>query len=220
MTDTQDEGLSFHARVWPQLGPEIPVNRNRPDGLDDDEYILPKWETVGWSDRLIKTVFVYGWRDVTAIRLRADHPYYKEPVITDTQDLGPEIPVNGKRPEWLKDDDTIRVEWREEWCTPTLYKAGKMSSWHTVKTIRLRPDHPYYEDAPQWAIDAANKRSRVDPLAFARLIAAHETPPDPLLDAVREALPRSQSEAAGVAITRNLRAALTKRGLEVREAGE
>lgn len=44
-------------------------------------------------------------------------------------------------------------------------------------------------------------------------------PVDPVLESMREALPRSQAEAAAVAITKNLRTELAHRGLHITEIG-
>lgn len=66
-----------------------------------------------------------------------------------TEEFGPPIAVNGKRPEWLGDDDKCLPFWHDEgW-----YKSSKGSDadcvacWHLVTQVRLRADHPYYQSA-------------------------------------------------------------------------
>lgn len=58
-----------------EFGPEIAVD-GMPDWIDGDELIMGKWSS-GWYDRLSARADCYAspW-DITAIRLRTDHPYY------------------------------------------------------------------------------------------------------------------------------------------------
>lgn len=55
--------------------------------------------------------------------------------------LGPEIKIDGKRPEWLKDDEEIMVAWGDVKGGP--YPA-ECVSWGYSTAIRLPADHPYY----------------------------------------------------------------------------
>ncbi|WP_066280286.1 hypothetical protein [Blastomonas sp. CCH1-A6] len=75
-----------------------------------------------------------------------------------TEEFGPPIAVNGKRPEWLGDDDKCLPFWHDEgW-----YKSSKGSDadcvacWHLVTQVRLRADHPYYQSAEYKASVAIN----------------------------------------------------------------
>lgn len=56
--------------------------------------------------------------------------------MTDSIVWGPEIQVNGKRPEWLTDQDTFA------WYGSSY--RGKSHDWDGVGTIRLPADHPHY----------------------------------------------------------------------------
>lgn len=60
--------------------------------------------------------------------------------------IGPEIKIEGKRPEWLKDDEKIGIVWKhgERWDnlnTPVDCVYGWEGS---VVAIMLPVDHPYY----------------------------------------------------------------------------
>ena len=57
---------------------------------------------------------------------------------------GPPIPVDGKRPEWLGDDDLCNPRWEEEWFG-SLVKAKHVTGWEIVTAIRLKSDHSYYQ---------------------------------------------------------------------------
>ena len=71
MTDTQEI-------VW---GVPIAVDGKRPGFLRDDDRCLPHWEDEGWYDEKDGSAgdCVSGWSTVTAIRLPADHPHYRQP---------------------------------------------------------------------------------------------------------------------------------------------
>ena len=59
-------------------------------------------------------------------------------------DFGAEIAVDGKRPDWLKDDreTVLRISSRghEDWTGKAVTVA-----WSSSKAIRLPADHPYYK---------------------------------------------------------------------------
>lgn len=65
---------------------------------------------------------------------------------------GPEIPVNGKRPEWLADSDKLefydfaQARWNG---VPGIDAAFMDQSdwWRFASVIRLPADHPYYQQA-------------------------------------------------------------------------
>jgi len=58
-------------------------------------------------------------------------------------EYGPEIPVNGKRPEFVRDDDMVQVQWR--YATWGEYPASCIQGWvSSITTIRLPATHPYY----------------------------------------------------------------------------
>lgn len=72
-------------------------------------------------------------------------------------EFGAEIAVDGKRPDWLKDDDKIVVLWRNTagmWSQPDAWNAAQIDadatmggefSWPTISAIKLPADHPYYK---------------------------------------------------------------------------
>lgn len=59
-------------------------------------------------------------------------------------DWGAEIPVNGKRPGWLKGNDEVLLQE----CGLPFYKTSMLASeinWHSdLEAIRLPADHPHY----------------------------------------------------------------------------
>lgn len=64
-------------------------------------------------------------------------------------EFGPEIKVDGKRPEWLKDDETL--EYRHSMDTmvdpmiaPARYDGWSDRDWKCVTAIRLPANHPHY----------------------------------------------------------------------------
>lgn len=60
--------------------------------------------------------------------------------------LGPEIKIKGKRPEWLKDDEKIGIVWTHGTRWDNLYTPVKcVFGWEdSVEAIMLPADHPYY----------------------------------------------------------------------------
>lgn len=64
--------------------------------------------------------------------------------MTDTV-WGEPIPVDGKRPEWLRDDEKVRVVWgRVTESGP--HPAHCVCGWEdSVKAIRLPADHDFYK---------------------------------------------------------------------------
>ena len=57
---------------------------------------------------------------------------------------GLEIPVNGKRPEWLVDDEDVKC-FTTVWHSHHLMPSG--IDWPIIRAIRLRADHPHYQQA-------------------------------------------------------------------------
>lgn len=65
-----------------------------------------------------------------------------------TEEYGPPIAVNGKRPEWLGDDE--RCLTLANFGDRTWHAAACQASqwiWNMISQIRLRADHPYYQSA-------------------------------------------------------------------------
>ena len=63
-----------------------------------------------------------------------------------TNNLGPEIKIDGKRPDWLADDEKISIVWWDgaRWDNLNT-RVDCVSGWeHSVTAIMLRADHPYY----------------------------------------------------------------------------
>lgn len=60
--------------------------------------------------------------------------------------LGPEIKIEGKRPEWLKDDEKIGIVWHHGLRWDNLdTEVRHVYGWeHSIDAIRLPDDHPYY----------------------------------------------------------------------------
>lgn len=60
--------------------------------------------------------------------------------------LGPEIKIDGKRPEWLKDDENIGIVWRYGGRWDNLdTEVRHVSGWkNSIEAIMLPADHPYY----------------------------------------------------------------------------
>lgn len=66
---------------------------------------------------------------------------------------GPEIPVDGKRPDWLDDEQICRPCWAGITCGEYGAPARCVYGWDTVTAIKLPADHPIY-NAPPVADDA------------------------------------------------------------------
>lgn len=67
-----------------------------------------------------------------------------------TSEYGPWLPVNGKRPEWLKDED--RIQWTSSRTSRAYWhegvepwKAKIILDWCSKKEIRLPKDHWIYQ---------------------------------------------------------------------------
>lgn len=105
---------------------------------------------------------------------------------------GPEIAVNGVRPEGLTNDCRFRVRGLEGWWDSSY--DGCIVHWENVTHIRLPADHPHYskDDVPDWAIERAKELIREEiakrdvpffvydvasATVLARYIAQHEQPP-------------------------------------------
>lgn len=60
--------------------------------------------------------------------------------------LGPEIKIEGKRPEWLKDDEYIGIVWYDGARWENLNTAVRnVAGWSgSITAIMLPADHPYY----------------------------------------------------------------------------
>lgn len=99
-----------------------------------------------------------GW----TIRNRASFP---APTLTPME-FGPEIKVDGKRPEWLKDDE--KFGWKRvtgTWTAFSDWTATERSlNWSEVQSIRLPANHPHY------ATPTPDERA-VAPELVARLVA-------------------------------------------------
>lgn len=63
-----------------------------------------------------------------------------------TDNLGPEIKIDGKRPDWLADDEKIGIVWDDGYRWDNLnMQVDCVSGWeHSISAIMLRADHPYY----------------------------------------------------------------------------
>lgn len=117
-----------------------------------------------------------------------------------TEEYGPPIAVNGKRPEWLGDDE--RCLTLANFGDRTWHAAACQASrwiWNKISHIRLRADHPYYQSAEYRAATGfigEDDRGYVygvpvfdlrPAMTEAEMIAALEatghtvTPPDPLV---------------------------------------
>lgn len=102
-------------------------------------------------------------------------------------EYGPWIPVNGKRPEWLKDNDRIqwtsnltpRYSW-DGWEVP--WEAKRVSDWSSKREIRLQKDHWIYQPVKTLRDEFAGQ-------ALAGLISRnrYSTPSDFARDAYRMA---------------------------------
>lgn len=69
---------------------------------------------------------------------------------------GPEIEVDGVRPDWLKDDDIAMYGQSGDWLKYPTDPVGYL--WDQITHIRLPADHWYYskpktEPFPAWALD-------------------------------------------------------------------
>lgn len=61
---------------------------------------------------------------------------------------GPEIAVNGVRPEWLKDDVRCIIRDGDEWLGENWDARARNWNFHVdVTAIRLPADHPYYKQS-------------------------------------------------------------------------
>lgn len=58
---------------------------------------------------------------------------------------GPAIEVNGVRPDWLRDADTVTVRGGSGHWYKHPVQWDKYITWDSVKAIRLPADHPYYK---------------------------------------------------------------------------
>lgn len=67
-------------------------------------------------------------------------------------DLGREIPItDGRKPEWLADDDRVLAKWGGVWASINM--PAHMWDWPNVTAIRLRADHPFYRQEPSFDTD-------------------------------------------------------------------
>ena len=69
---------------------------------------------------------------------------HAEKDATMTEEYGPPIAVNGKRPEWLDINDWVQFK---NDCNYSETRATKHIWFDNVVSIRLRADHPYYQSA-------------------------------------------------------------------------
>lgn len=79
---------------------------------------------------------------------------------------GPEIRVEGKRPEWLRDSDKILWSAKKEWGFKEAV-AGETINWRGANgtvTIRLPANHPHYRQPTT---------PELDPALWDRMVASH-----------------------------------------------
>ena len=75
-----------------QWGPEIKVDRKRPEWLAEDRFQWQATYNVGGNDwHAPRTMPPLHWPGITAIRLPADHPYYAKSDLADTATMPPEL---------------------------------------------------------------------------------------------------------------------------------
>jgi len=88
---------------------------------------------------------------------------------------GPEIPVDGKRPEWLRDEDEFQWAdnhhldfswWRDDCTTGSSFNP---TQWHTLTAIRLPTSHPHY--AASQPLQASKGASGYDEGLIERMVA-------------------------------------------------
>lgn len=109
-----------------------------------------------------------------------------------TEEYGPPIPVNGKRPEWLEDDDDADFKmlfYDDEVFYDALYPAS-VQDWESIEQIRILASHPYYQSAEYKASvrsDAMNElvalgqeQQIAEAIALLEATGHTVTPPDPL----------------------------------------
>lgn len=161
---------------------------------------------------------------------------------------GDPIPVNGKRPEWLRDDEMCLPCWGDSGWYACLggMRVDCVVAWQDVSKVRLLRESypadiigyrkkPVAESCegmpPVWAIEKARSLLEKEMSggiaghanrAFARYIAKHEQPPvDPLAqEAERLCIEHYYSK---IDTPENLALAALRRGIEIaeeRRAGE
>jgi len=92
-------------------------------------------------------------------------------------DWGPAIPVNGKRPEWLGDAETLQYNHQIEAdghfsSSIARYWRWADDDWDCVVAIRLPASHPYYARQPeQLAESAKNAPPPIPPEVVERMVA-------------------------------------------------
>lgn len=75
-------------------------------------------------------------------------------------EFGPEIKVDGKRPDWLVDGVKCMVRWADN-SSSGPFDSECISGWETsIEAIRLPIDHPYYATQP--AVSGADGSSYYD----------------------------------------------------------
>ena len=115
--------------------------------------------------------FIWSWYDISAFRLRADHPYYKDPSkfkkkstekpSSSAFPLGPAIilkSADSKHP-LLLDPEELVYFYADYVSTPPEKISKDVSklpwlgphktsffNWFPNTIVRLREDHPYFED--------------------------------------------------------------------------
>ena len=88
------------------------------------------------------------------------------------QEIGPEIPIDGKRPDWLGDDECCAIFDDSSWLGLGFEIPSKNWHWHEgITLIRLRADHPYYQ---QQASDDSDDYVRVKRLSASEIARAME----------------------------------------------
>ena len=85
-------------------------------------------------------------------------------MTTQQTKWGPEIPVNGKRPEWLRETDEVR-------CLTSVWHSSSLLpsriDWPIIRRIKLRADHPHYTEAEFAANDDLTYQQTIDLLLMA-----------------------------------------------------
>lgn len=127
--------------VW---GAEIECD-GKPDWLSDDEPVTVKWSHGDWSSITDGTAAKFFAHDKwLALKLPADHPHYATRVRE--AEFGPEIAVNGVRPEWLTGDQLLPARLKGgDWCSvPQNLPEDSPATWSVVEVIRLPATHWAY----------------------------------------------------------------------------
>jgi len=73
-------------------------------------------------------------------------------MTNENVEWGAEIPVEGKRPEWLGDDVVVQVGWTHG--AVGKYTTRSICGWeYSIKYIRLPANHPHYATPTRTALE-------------------------------------------------------------------